>query len=92
MKEFVEKFDDEHQINFYCIGVLDGEGEDDRRTARLIAHTNATALNVAKIHGKPVDDTLYQSEDDYMPGHWKRDKRDRLLQPWDEMKRNLGFS
>lgn len=91
MTEFQEKFDDEHQEKFYGISVLDGDGEDDRRTARICHNANVSAMNAVRCMGKDSPDNLYRTEDDYMPGHWKRDRRQKL-QGWDEQRGMFGFS
>lgn len=91
MDEFLAKFDDNHQDHFYAVSVLDGDGEADRRAARICNSNNTTAMNAVRMHGKDVEERFYRSEDDYMPLHWKADRR-RRGQSWDEMKSNLGFS
>jgi len=73
------------------VSVLDGEGNDDRRTARICATVNTAILNALRRSGNQhVKDEDYRSEDDYLPSI-KREPIKPTIQTWDEMKENLGW-
>ena len=90
MPELLDKYDDEHLVNMYAVGVLDGDGEDDRRAARICAAHNVTVMNSTRMHGKEVEDRFYHSEDHYLPSHIASEQH-KTRQSWDEQRRILGF-
>lgn len=74
----------------YAVSVLDGEGDDDTRVARLCATLTHAIYNAVRLSGKPVPDNLYRKERDYLPQRQRLPETPRQ-QSWDEMKRNLGW-
>lgn len=91
MPELLEKYDDEHLVNLYAVGVLDGDGEDDRRAARIACQANVSVMNAVRLSGREVDGSLYRSEDDFMPQRLKSGHKQQQPQTWDEQRGLLGF-
>jgi hypothetical protein len=91
LPEVIERYDDEHLTYLFALGLLDGMGDDNRRTARICASVNASVMNGLRLsgHGSGVKDTAYRDEDEYLPAYNKPLKR--RVQSWSEMKANLGF-
>lgn len=88
----MEIYDDEHLRNMFAVSVLDGDGNEDRRTARLCATITTEINNALRRCGKDVPDDAYRTEEQFMPDIKRTTKQARQqVQSWDEMRANLGF-
>lgn len=84
-----ERFDDEHLDHLYAVSLLDGDGYDDQRTARICATLVNTVMNALRLSGKEVADTMYRTEEDFLPKHQQRPSRGKagvMNQTWDQMR------
>lgn len=90
LPEVFERFDDEHLDHLYAASLLDGDGYDDQRTARICATLVNTVMNALRLSGKEVADTMYRSEDDFLPKQQQRSSRGKSRLPqqqtWEQMR------
>lgn len=94
LPEIFERYDDEHLANLYAIQLLDGAGDDDRRTARICATITTVVMNALRLSGKEVPDSLYRDERHFIPAKTKLQARQRQFgnfQTWDQMRQALTF-
>ena len=69
---------------------LEDEQLENRRVARILATLTTHISNMMRLSGKQVPDTVYRTEDDYMPG-MKRRREKREPQAWSSVAKTLGF-
>lgn len=89
MDELLDSFSDEFLTNTFAVAIIDGEGDDDRRVARVLVTLTNAINNALRMCGKPVPDDHFRTEEDFIPK--TRKQRKPPVKTWSSVANTLGF-